>query len=126
MSKAKAQIAAPAMGGYGGYRAELMVKNGVISREPASDVDTAAAYSLKVPDPKRPIREAGLASPPGRHVPSILALAHRVDMVGPGKLTGAHILSIALHRQLDRWPEIPEALDEFRHPRRQAEHVLEH
>jgi hypothetical protein len=63
MSKAKAQIAAPAMGGYGGYRAELMVKNGVIGREPASDVDTAAAYSLKVPDPKRPIREAALQAP---------------------------------------------------------------
>jgi len=36
-------------------------------REPVSDIDTAAADSLKVLDPKRPIREAdmtGLAGPP--------------------------------------------------------------
>jgi hypothetical protein len=29
-------------------------------REPASDIDTAAADSLKVLDPKRPIREADI------------------------------------------------------------------
>jgi hypothetical protein len=30
-------------------------------REPVSDIDTAAADSLKVLDPKRPIREADIA-----------------------------------------------------------------
>src|ERR1700730_5013219 len=36
-------------------------------REPVSDIDTAAADSLKVLDPKRPIREADIALGP-RHV----------------------------------------------------------
>ena len=31
-------------------------------REPVSDIDTAAADSLKVLDPKRPIREADISS----------------------------------------------------------------
>jgi len=31
--------------------------------EPVSDIDTAAADSLKVLDPKRPIREADMARP---------------------------------------------------------------
>ena len=31
--------------------------------EPVSDIDTAAADSLKVLDPKRPIREADLSRP---------------------------------------------------------------
>ncbi len=32
--------------------------------EPVSDIDTAAVESLKVLDPKRPIREADIAKPP--------------------------------------------------------------
>ena len=32
-------------------------------REPVSDIDTAAADSLKVLDPERPIREADISSP---------------------------------------------------------------
>ena len=31
-------------------------------REPAGDIDTAVADSLKVLDPKRPIREAGITT----------------------------------------------------------------
>jgi len=34
-------------------------------REPASDIDTAAADSLKALDPKRPIREADMAGRTG-------------------------------------------------------------
>ena len=33
-------------------------------REPASDIDTAAVDSLKVLDPKRPIREADIETAP--------------------------------------------------------------
>src|ERR1700681_941500 len=55
-----------------------------------------------------------------------LLLAHPVDVVGTGKCAGADFLGIALDRPLDRRPELAEALDEFRHPRRQPEHVLKH
>src|ERR1700732_4722901 len=55
-----------------------------------------------------------------------LLLAHPVDVVGTGKGAGTDFLGIALDRPFDRGPELAEALDEFRHPRRQPEHVLEH
>ena len=42
-------------------------------REPVSDIDTAVVDSLKVLDPKRPIREADIRRLPGRV--SILALS---------------------------------------------------
>jgi hypothetical protein len=49
-------------------------------REPASDIDTEAADSLKALDPKRPIIEAdmaGLAAGPGRE----LTLSRRVSVI---------------------------------------------
>src|ERR1700722_2430944 len=55
-----------------------------------------------------------------------LLLAHPVDVVGARKGSGADFLGIALDRPFDRGPEFAEPLDEFRHPRRQPEHVLEH
>src|SRR5580698_8697038 len=55
-----------------------------------------------------------------------LLLTHPVDVVGTRKGAGADFLGIALDRPFDRGPELAEPLDEFRHPRRQPEHVLEH
>src|SRR4029077_4715529 len=55
-----------------------------------------------------------------------LFLAHPVDVVGTRKGAGADLVGIALDRLFDGGPELTEPLDEFRHPRRQAEHVLEH
>src|SRR5580693_7769563 len=55
-----------------------------------------------------------------------LFLTHPVDVVGTGKGAGADFLGVALDRPFDRGPELAEPFDEFRHPRRQPEHVLKH
>src|ERR1700681_2813540 len=57
-------------------------------REPVSDIDTAVVDSLKVLDPKRPIREAGIvrvAFEPvqiGVHPGAVLAALVHDDLVG--------------------------------------------
>jgi hypothetical protein len=47
-------------GSEGGERAGSVIGGAEEPRLPASDIDTAAADSLKVLDPKRPIREADM------------------------------------------------------------------
>ena len=47
-------------------------------------------------------------------------------MLGAGEGTGADVGGIGRHRALDGGAEFAVALDEFRHPRREHEHVLEH
>ena len=68
----------------------------------------------------------GVLRPVHRLASPLSALLHAVDMFGPGKRAGAHVAGIALDRGFDRGAEIAVAADEFRRPRRQAQHVLQH
>jgi hypothetical protein len=45
---------------FGSYDGRALCADSVEKHEPVSDIDTAAADSLKVLDPKRPIREADI------------------------------------------------------------------
>jgi len=47
-------------------------------------------------------------------------------MLRPGEGAGADVGRVGRHRGLDGGTEFAIALDEFRHPRREPEHVLEH
>ena len=53
-------------------------------REPVSDIGTAAADSLKVLDPKRPIREADMVKP--------AQLVHHFDICPGGQLDDCAVL----------------------------------
>src|SRR5579863_1411606 len=52
-------------------------------------------------------------------------LAHGVDVVRPRESARPDFLRIAFDCLLDRRAELAEAFDEFRHPRRQSEHILQ-
>ncbi|MGA8963063.1 MAG: hypothetical protein WB525_01105, partial [Pseudolabrys sp.] len=71
-------------------------------REPASDIDTAAADSLKALDPKRPIREADIAAPP------LSAMCGRLrvgkENLHVAGLVGAAMCSASECGSHDRWP----------------------
>ena len=54
------------------------------------------------------------------------ALLHLVDMFGSGESARAHVAGVTLDRRFDRGAEIAVAANEFRRPRRQAQHVLQH
>jgi hypothetical protein len=54
-----------------GSKADMARSNSEEKREPVSDIDTAAADSLKVLDPKRPIREADITLTRARYVMSL-------------------------------------------------------
>src|SRR5580658_2750276 len=51
---------------------------------------------------------------------------HRVDVLRSGEAARPHLLRIGTHGGLDRRSELAIALDEFRHPRRQSQHILQH
>src|SRR6185436_7660822 len=51
---------------------------------------------------------------------------HLVSVLRAWKCACAHLLGIACDGGLDTRPEIAVALDEFGHPRREAQHVLQH
>src|SRR5262249_2387228 len=51
---------------------------------------------------------------------------HPIDVVRARKGARAYVGRIARDRRLDRGSELAVAADEFRHTRRQAEHVLQH
>src|SRR6476646_10124253 len=50
----------------------------------------------------------------------------RIDMLRPGEGPGTNIGRVGRDRRLDRRAELGVALDEFRHARRQPEHILEY
>src|SRR6185369_3380669 len=54
------------------------------------------------------------------------ALLHLVDVLGPRESARAHVAGVALDRRFDRGAELAIAANEFRRPRRQAQHVLQH
>src|SRR5579883_3148632 len=49
---------------------------------------------------------------------------HRIGMFRGGESSRANLFGIVSDRALDGGPELAEALDEFRRPRRQAEHIF--
>src|SRR5258706_12777853 len=59
--------------------------------------------------------------------PRLLAFRlHAIDMFRAGESARAHVPGIAPDRGLDHRAEIAVAADEFRRPRRQPEHILQH
>src|SRR5688572_607972 len=69
---------------------------------------------------------AGKAKLAKRRKINRLGLFHRIGMLGGGKAALAHIGGVITDRLLDAGAEIAVALDEFRHPRREPKHILEH
>src|SRR5580698_8234940 len=62
-----------------------------------------------------------------RLLPAIpLLLAHRVNVVGAWEGASPDLVRIAFDSPFDRGTEIAEPFDEFRNPRRQPEHILQH
>src|SRR5215467_15987817 len=53
-------------------------------------------------------------------------LSHGVGMLHAGESSCPHFVCIGFDCLLDRGAELAEALDEFGHARRQAEHIFEH
>src|ERR1700676_5692031 len=74
----------------------------------------------------------GLDASSARGTPAALRqLGHagapqRINVIRAREGARANLLRIAFDRLFDRGAELAEALDEFRHARRQPEHVLEH
>src|ERR1700722_12980753 len=64
-------------------------------------------------------------SPPAVHCGSPLRL-HAINMLRPRKGARANVGRIAFDRRLDHRAEITIAADEFRGPRRQSQHILQH
>src|SRR5712671_3140877 len=54
-----------------------------------------------------------------------LLLFHGVDVVGARECAGAHVLGVARDRSLDARTDVTVTFDEFRHPWRKPEHVLQ-
>ncbi len=63
----------------------------------------------------------------GQCFPSLrFFLAHRIDVIRAGKAARPDLFRVALDRLFDGGAEFAETLHEFRHPRRKAEHILQH
>ena len=63
---------------------------------------------------------------PTPKVPQLHGFFQRIDVVGAREGARADLAGIFRHGLADRGAEIGVALDEFRHPRGEPEHVLEH